>query len=84
MNQTRLESFIEACVNTAIGFMITITILPFINWVCGIEMSLGQASLSTFLFTIISVIRSYLIRRFFNGNIAASIRNKIYARRSNR
>lgn len=77
MNQTKLGSLIEAITNTFIGFLITITLLPLVNWICDIEMTVGQASLSTLLFTIISVIRGYLIRRFFNGNIAASIFNKI-------
>ncbi len=67
MKQTKLESLIEAVVNTCIGFFITMSVYPFINWICGIEMTLTQASLSTLLFTIISIIRGYVIRRFFNN-----------------
>lgn len=67
MNQTRLTSLVEAIVNTAIGFTITIVMLPIVNYICGIEMSGGQMTLSTTLFTIISVVRGYVIRRFFNN-----------------
>jgi predicted Na+-dependent transporter len=67
MNQTRIESLIEAFVNTTVGFIITIAILPVVNWICGIEMSGGQMTLSTALFTIVSVCRGYVIRRFFNN-----------------
>jgi hypothetical protein len=65
--QTKLESFIEACINTIIGFTITIVCLPVVNWICDIEMNASQMGLSTFIFTIISVLRGYVIRRFFNN-----------------
>lgn len=77
MSQSRKESLIEASVNTAIGLLITFAFLPVVNKICGIEMSGGQMTLSTVLFTIISVGRGYLIRRFFEGNVAKYILNKI-------
>ena len=67
MNQSRLESLVEALVNTVVGFCITMVVLPVVNYVCGIEMSIGQASLSTLLFTIVSIVRGYVIRRVFNN-----------------
>jgi uncharacterized protein YacL len=67
MRQTKLESLVEALVNTVIGFFITMSVYPFINWICGIEMTISQASLSTLLFTVISIIRGYIVRRFFNN-----------------
>jgi len=67
MNQSKLESFIEACINTIIGFSITMVCLPIVNYICGIKMSGSQMTVSTFLFTIISVARGYFIRRFFNN-----------------
>lgn len=65
--QSRVESLIEAVVNTGIGFLITMSVYPLVNYVCGIEMTLPQATLSTILFTVVSVVRSFLVRRFFNG-----------------
>jgi len=67
MKQSRLESLVEALVNTFIGFFITMSVYPLINWICGIEMTLSQASLSTILFTVISIVRGYVIRRLFNN-----------------
>jgi predicted Na+-dependent transporter len=67
MDQTRIDSLIEAIVNTFIGFLVTIVALPFVNKIIGVEMSGGQMSLSTTLFTIISILRGYIIRRFFNN-----------------
>jgi len=67
MNQTRIESLVEAFVNTLVGFCITIFFLPIVNKLCGIEMSPSQMGISTFLFTIISVLRGFVIRRFFNN-----------------
>jgi hypothetical protein len=67
MNQSKIESLSEAVVNTAVGFGITIVALPAVNWICNIEMSVGQAAWSTTIFTAISVIRGYVIRRFFNN-----------------
>jgi predicted Na+-dependent transporter len=67
MKQNKLQSFIEAITNTFIGFLITMSVYPLINWICGIEMSIGQAGASTVLFTVVSVIRGYVIRRFFNN-----------------
>jgi predicted Na+-dependent transporter len=70
MKQSKLESLVEAIVNTVVGFFVTMSAYPLINWICGIEMSLSQASLSMLLFTVLSVIRGYVIRRFFNNMIA--------------
>lgn len=77
MSQSRKESLIEASINTSVGLLITFAFLPIVNKICGIEMSGGQMTVSTILFTIISVLRSYYIRRFFEGNIAKYILNKI-------
>ena len=75
--QSRWMSFLEACINTLVGFLITIFFLPWVNKICGIQMTAGQAGLSTLLFTLISVARGFLIRRWFNGNIGSLIINKI-------
>jgi len=67
MTQSRIESLIEAVVNTIIGLAITMFFLPIVNRICGIQMSVGQMTLSTFIFTIISVARGFVVRRFFNN-----------------
>ena len=69
MNQTRLGSFIEALFNVAIGFAINMVanfvILPLV----GFHISLGQNLFIGMLYTVVSVARSYLIRRWFNDRL---------------
>lgn len=72
MNQTRLGSFIEVCINIAIGFGINwvanICILP----LYGFHVSGSQAFSMGLIFTVISVVRSYVIRRWFNQRLHAA------------
>lgn len=63
--QTKLESFIEAWINVVIGFWINFIA----NWVILRAMGFDKLTLGTnvvigLLFTIISVARSYVIRRW--------------------
>lgn len=69
MTQTRLGSFVEACINVAIGFainfMANLLILPLI----GFHISIKQNLFIGVLYTLISVARSYTVRRWFNARI---------------
>lgn len=69
MNQTKLGSLIEACINVLIGFVINMfanfLILPLI----GFHISLGQNLFIGVLYTFVSVARSYAIRRWFNARL---------------
>jgi hypothetical protein len=64
--QTRKGSFIEACINVLIGFWINffanLLILPLI----GFNITVGQNIFIGILYTIVSIARSYAIRRWFN------------------
>jgi hypothetical protein len=66
MSQSRKGSFIEACINVLIGFWINfaanLLILPLI----GFHITVGQNFFIGLLYTIISIARSYCIRRWFN------------------
>ncbi len=66
MSQTKKGSFLEACTNTAIGFLVTLAFAPMIYGACGIPVSPMKMTLVTVYFTALSVLRSYIIRRFFN------------------
>ncbi len=72
MTQTRLGSFIEAWINVLIGFCINfvanILILPLI----GFQISVSQNLFIGVLYTIVSVARSYVIRRWFNARLHAA------------
>lgn len=67
MSQTRMGSFAEAWFNVAVGFGINylgnIFILPFFD----LHVTYGQAFWIGVIFTVISVARSYLLRRFMNN-----------------
>lgn len=69
MRQTRWGSFVEVCINIAIGFGINwvanITVLP----MYGFNVTGSQAFSIGLVFTVISVARSYVIRRWFEGRI---------------
>ena len=69
MTQTRLGSFIEAWVNVLIGFGINyaanLVILPLF----GFHVTMGQAFNIGLLFTVVSVARSYFVRRWFNARL---------------
>lgn len=67
MKQTKKQSLIEACINTFVGYVITLAFSPLVYWLCDVPMKYSQMSMVVLLFTILSVIRSYVIRRFFNG-----------------
>ena len=64
--QSKLESLSEAIINTFIGFVIAfISQLVFFP-IVGIEATLDQNFILTVLFTLVSIIRGYIVRRFFN------------------
>lgn len=67
MSQTKLESFIEANTNVFIGFFISLT-AGFVIYPCfNVEVHPVKNIGITLCFTVISIIRSYLVRRYFNN-----------------
>lgn len=72
MNQTRLGSLIEVTFNIAIGFAINWVANIYILPLYGFQITGGQAFSMGLLFTIISVVRSYVIRRWFNARLHAA------------
>ncbi|MBP7966648.1 hypothetical protein KAZ66_00010 [Candidatus Woesebacteria bacterium] len=69
MNQTKLQSLIEAIFNTAIGFVIGILSQMLIFPLLGMTVSFQTNLWIGFWFTIISVIRTYVVRRWFNERL---------------
>lgn len=66
MNQTKLESLFEAFVNILIGAGVSlIGQLVFFPMV-GLKVSIHQNLSLMALFTVLSVVRSYYVRRLFN------------------
>lgn len=69
MRQTRMSSFIEAWINVLIGFGINFVANLLILPMFGFNITLMDNLYIGILYTIISVARSYAIRRWFNEHI---------------
>jgi hypothetical protein len=68
VTQSRTDSFMEAMVNVVIGLVIsTIANHIILPLTLGVTPTLGQNVVIGAAFTVISLIRSYAIRRAFNG-----------------
>lgn len=67
MSQSKLGSFVEAWTNVAVGFGVSwlanMLVLPYYGMPYSVQSSFDIAV----IFTAISLARSYLLRRFFNG-----------------
>lgn len=70
MEQSRLGSLIEAAINTVIGFLVSFMAWPLGAWLCGLpDYSGGQHAGIVGFFTVLSVARSYVVRRWFNARL---------------
>ena len=70
--QTKLGSFIEAWINVAIGFGINFVANLLILPIFGYTPTLWENFQIGILFTVVSVARSYIIRRWFNARLRAA------------
>jgi hypothetical protein len=67
MKQSKLESLVEASLNTASGFIVSLFVWQFIAApLFGYHVTWKDNVLLTTLFTVVSVLRSYVWRRLFN------------------
>ena len=71
MTQTRLGSFIEACVNVAIGLAISLVANALVFPRFGFHPSLSDNVWISVIYTVISLVRSYVLRRWFNARLHA-------------
>ncbi len=69
MNQTRLGSLIEAVMNTAIGLGINLIAQRFVFPLFGFEPTFVQNLSIAAIFTVISIVRGYVVRRWFNAKL---------------
>lgn len=72
MTQTRLGSLFEALANVVIGFGINWTANMLILPLFGFYVTGGQAFGIGVFFTVISIVRSYALRRWFNARLHAA------------
>lgn len=69
MEQSRIGSLIEACIGTAIGFVMSMLLSLIVYPMHGHSFSLVQNLSITAIFTVASIARSYIVRRYFNDRI---------------
>ena len=66
MQQSKIDSLIEALLSTFRGFVVSFTANLILMPMLGIPVSLSQNFILTVAFTFVSVARSYLVRRWAN------------------
>ncbi len=76
MKQSRLMSFVEAVANVAVGYSIAVVTQILIFPIFGLHTTLAQNLQMGAAFTGISIVRSFLLRRAFEGLRAQSIRTQ--------
>lgn len=67
MKQTKKQSFIESIANTFVGFIISLSATFFIFPLVNIASTPSKNFAITVFFTFISIVRGYVIRRYFNN-----------------
>ena len=69
MTQSRLGSLIEALMNVAIGLMVSVVANALVFPRFGFQPSLGENVAISMIYTAISIIRQYVLRRWFNARL---------------
>ena len=64
--QTKLQSLIESIANIVIGYLVALASQLAVFPLFGINIPLSDNLLIGFWFTVVSLIRSYAVRRYFN------------------
>lgn len=70
--QTRLSSLIEATINVAIGFAVSLALTALVLPAYGHAVTFSENLQITSIFTVSSILRSYAVRRWFNARIHAA------------
>lgn len=78
--QTRTDSLMEAVCNTAVGFTVSLVTQFVMVWVFDFNLSASESVTMVTIFTVVSVIRQYVLRRLFNGrSVWAAIKAEVSA-----
>jgi len=81
LGQSKVSSFFESCINTAIGFVVSLGLTAIVFPAYGLQVSFFQNLQITAIYTVASIARGYVVRRWFNGRIHAAA-ERIAARAS--
>lgn len=74
MKQSRLMSLVESVANVIVGYGVAVVTQILIFPVFGLQTTLGQNLAMGGVFTIVSLARSFLLRRLFEANRVAGAR----------
>jgi predicted membrane protein len=69
MKQTKKQSLIESLTNTAVGFLISLAATFVIIPLVGYASTFSKNLIVTLFFTVVSIVRGYVIRRYFNKKV---------------
>lgn len=67
MSQSRIGSAIESCANVALGYGIAVTTQVIVFPMFGLDASIVDNLAISLIFTVVSLARSYCLRRLFNA-----------------
>ena len=73
--QTRLQSLIEAWTNVAIGYFVALAAQLIVFPLYDIDVSMSQNIQIGLIFTVVSIARSYALRRLFNRSLRIKLEN---------
>jgi hypothetical protein len=65
MAQTKKQSLFESVINVLVGFWVAVLIQVLVFPIFGIEATFGENLAISLIFTIVSILRGYILRRFF-------------------
>ena len=65
MRQSKLMSLVEAVANVIVGYGIAVLVQMALFPVFGLSVSIGQNLAIGLVFTVVSLVRSYVLRRLF-------------------
>lgn len=65
MTQSRKASLVEAIINTAVGYGISVLTYAIVMPLLGYDTSLTENVILVGIFSAISIVRNYIIRRWF-------------------
>jgi len=73
MNQSKLQSMNESLVNVALGMIISMALQIVVFPAFGHAFTLAQNIGITVIFTVASILRSYVVRRWFNAELHRAV-----------
>ncbi len=67
MTQSRAMSLVESLTNVIVGYGLAVLTQIIVFPIFSIEVSVSQNLAIALIFTVVSIVRSYALRRLFNG-----------------